>query len=317
MKVKNMQGLNQELEIDDEITVDELKSQLETQANIPKANQRLIYMGRVLRDAQTLKSYDIKDGSTVHLVSSARPPNQQESPSPVNPPSMPQGQPQQPQQQPFQGMPGIFGFSNLFPPAPGQPPVQPQQGPQPQVMRFRLNPQDFFRMLQTGQVPPFMMPGGDQAGASQANPQPVPLGQQAPAGIPHQPQAVPQTTPVQPPATPQSVLPQPQTPVAQQAGRPNQPQGARNAPTGAAVQQQAPLPIQSHSTLLDAELEQATIAGNLAKVRDLIDRGANFNRGALHKACMYGHKDIVLHLVQRGAATEFKMGNGADRKSVV
>ena len=44
LKVKNMQGLNQELEIDDEITVDELKTQLETQANIPKANQVILYM---------------------------------------------------------------------------------------------------------------------------------------------------------------------------------------------------------------------------------------------------------------------------------
>ena len=49
---------------------------------------------------------------------------------------------------------------------------------------------------------------------------------------------------------------------------------------------------------LDIDLEQATIAGNLVKVRELVERGANFNKGVLHKACMYGHKDIVLYLLQ-------------------
>ena len=78
-----MQGLNQELEVEDDMSVDELKNEIEAKANVPKTNQvntiflqfhikiitsnellfffnknqRLIYMGRVLRDNQSLKSY--------------------------------------------------------------------------------------------------------------------------------------------------------------------------------------------------------------------------------------------------------------------
>ncbi len=41
-------------------------------ADIPPDRQRLIYSGRVLKDADTLGSYKIKEGNTVHLVKGAQ-----------------------------------------------------------------------------------------------------------------------------------------------------------------------------------------------------------------------------------------------------
>ncbi|CAO2658015.1 Nn.00g072750.m01.CDS01 [Neocucurbitaria sp. VM-36] len=54
-------------------TVADLKAKLSTAdfADIPAERQRLIYSGRVLKDADTLASVKIKDGHTVHLVKGA------------------------------------------------------------------------------------------------------------------------------------------------------------------------------------------------------------------------------------------------------
>lgn len=54
-------------------TVQDLKTKLATSdfADIPPQRQRLIYSGRVLKDAETLSSYKIKDGHTIHLVKGA------------------------------------------------------------------------------------------------------------------------------------------------------------------------------------------------------------------------------------------------------
>ncbi|KAI9370852.1 hypothetical protein BJX61DRAFT_513711 [Aspergillus egyptiacus] len=53
--------------------VSELKEKLSTPeyADTPAERQRLIYSGRVLKDNDTLATYKIKDGHTVHLVKSA------------------------------------------------------------------------------------------------------------------------------------------------------------------------------------------------------------------------------------------------------
>lgn len=55
------------------ITVADLKEKLSTSeyADLPAARQRLIYSGRVLKDQDTLATYKIKDGNTVHLVRGA------------------------------------------------------------------------------------------------------------------------------------------------------------------------------------------------------------------------------------------------------
>ncbi|KAJ5161413.1 Ubiquitin-like protein DskB [Penicillium capsulatum] len=54
-------------------SVSELKQKLSTAeyADTPADRQRLIYSGRVLKDNETLETYKIKDGHTIHLVKSA------------------------------------------------------------------------------------------------------------------------------------------------------------------------------------------------------------------------------------------------------
>ncbi|KAL8809487.1 MAG: hypothetical protein Q9223_001247 [Gallowayella weberi] len=63
-------------------TVLDLKTKLSTSeyADLPPDRQRLIYSGRVLKDADTLASYKIKDGNTVHLVKGAAS-NQRQNPA--------------------------------------------------------------------------------------------------------------------------------------------------------------------------------------------------------------------------------------------
>lgn len=63
-------------------TVLDLKNKLSTSeyADIPPDRQRLIYSGRVLKDADTLASYKIKEGNTVHLVKGAAS-NQRQNPA--------------------------------------------------------------------------------------------------------------------------------------------------------------------------------------------------------------------------------------------
>lgn len=54
-------------------SVSELKEKLSSSeyADTPAERQRLIYSGRVLKDSDTLATYKIKDGHTIHLVKSA------------------------------------------------------------------------------------------------------------------------------------------------------------------------------------------------------------------------------------------------------
>ena len=54
-------------------TVLDLKNKLSTAeyADLPTDRQRLIYSGKVLRDTETLGSYNIKNGNTLHLVKGA------------------------------------------------------------------------------------------------------------------------------------------------------------------------------------------------------------------------------------------------------
>ena len=55
------------------ITVLDLKNKLASSdyADLPPERQRLIYSGRVLKDPDTLSSYKIKEGNTIHLVKGA------------------------------------------------------------------------------------------------------------------------------------------------------------------------------------------------------------------------------------------------------
>ncbi|KAH3679778.1 hypothetical protein WICPIJ_008536 [Wickerhamomyces pijperi] len=60
-----------EFTISSSITVLELKEKIAAESDIETSAQRLIYSGRVLKDNDTIGSYNIKTGHTIHLVKSA------------------------------------------------------------------------------------------------------------------------------------------------------------------------------------------------------------------------------------------------------
>lgn len=73
--------------------VSELKEKLSAPeyADTPPERQRLIYSGRVLKDNETLGTYKIQDGHTVHLVKSAASNQRQNPPTQSTSTSAPAG----------------------------------------------------------------------------------------------------------------------------------------------------------------------------------------------------------------------------------
>lgn len=61
-----------EISAEPSLTVGEFKKLVEQEANIPHNEQRLIYSGRVLKDTETLASYKVQDGHSIHLVKSVK-----------------------------------------------------------------------------------------------------------------------------------------------------------------------------------------------------------------------------------------------------
>ncbi|CAI4049111.1 hypothetical protein N7582_004578 [Saccharomyces uvarum] len=59
-----------EVSVAPESTVLQFKEAISEANGIPVANQRLIYSGKILKDDQTVESYHIQDGHSVHLVKS-------------------------------------------------------------------------------------------------------------------------------------------------------------------------------------------------------------------------------------------------------
>lgn len=68
--------------VPENITVLDLKTKLSTSeyADTPADRQRLIYSGRVLKNEDSLSTYKIKDGNTVHMVKGAAS-NQRQNPA--------------------------------------------------------------------------------------------------------------------------------------------------------------------------------------------------------------------------------------------
>lgn len=73
--------------------ISELKEKLSTSeyADTPVERQRLIYSGRVLKDHDTLGTYNIKNDHTVHLVKSAASNQRQNAPTQSSSTSAPTG----------------------------------------------------------------------------------------------------------------------------------------------------------------------------------------------------------------------------------
>ena len=82
--IKSSSNAKYTLTLPSSTTVLDLKSKLSgpEHANIPAERQRLIYSGRVLKDPDTLASYKIQDGHTIHMVPSAVS-NQRQNPANV------------------------------------------------------------------------------------------------------------------------------------------------------------------------------------------------------------------------------------------
>ncbi|GME71872.1 unnamed protein product [Ambrosiozyma monospora] len=71
--IKSAGDKKHEVTVDVSKTIAEFKAQLATEVDIPAERQRLIYSGKVLKDADTVESYKIQDGHTIHLVKGAAP----------------------------------------------------------------------------------------------------------------------------------------------------------------------------------------------------------------------------------------------------
>lgn len=75
-KVKSAGDKNHDITIDDGSSVLDLKNLLGSKEyeDVSANRLRLIYSGKVLKDADPLSKYNIKQGNTVHMVKSAAPP---------------------------------------------------------------------------------------------------------------------------------------------------------------------------------------------------------------------------------------------------
>lgn len=51
-------------------TIKQMKEAIAVESEVPADNQRLIYSGKILKDDQTVESYKIQDGHSVHMVKS-------------------------------------------------------------------------------------------------------------------------------------------------------------------------------------------------------------------------------------------------------
>lgn len=68
-------------------TVLNLKELISLQVEVPATQQRLIYSGKVLKDAEKLASYSVVEGHTVHMVRGAQPQRPPAAPAPTPAPT--------------------------------------------------------------------------------------------------------------------------------------------------------------------------------------------------------------------------------------
>lgn len=66
--IKTLQGKNITLEVNDDDTIESIKKKITDIEGIPQDQQRLVFNGKQLEDANTLKDYNIDADSTIHLV---------------------------------------------------------------------------------------------------------------------------------------------------------------------------------------------------------------------------------------------------------
>lgn len=66
--IKSSGDAKYEVSVDPSVTVADLKKEIAEKALVPADSQRLIYSGKVLKDTDTVASYKIQTGHTVHMV---------------------------------------------------------------------------------------------------------------------------------------------------------------------------------------------------------------------------------------------------------
>ncbi|CAG9334740.1 unnamed protein product [Blepharisma stoltei] len=66
--VKNLRGEYYEFEVSSSDSIKSLKQKIQDAEGTPVPSQRLIYAGRQTEDEWSLRDYNIRDGSTIHLV---------------------------------------------------------------------------------------------------------------------------------------------------------------------------------------------------------------------------------------------------------
>jgi len=144
---KTSTGTNFSVETDENILVGDFKQKLVEQSKIPVEQQRLIYSGHVLKDAQSLSSYSLKDGHTVHLVRGAS--NNTSNQTFTAPPTT--TQPTTPSNaNPFGGFGGLGGLGGLGGSNFQQ--MQQQLMQNPNMMRELMNSPMMQSMLQNPEL---------------------------------------------------------------------------------------------------------------------------------------------------------------------
>lgn len=83
LNVKQSDGKKLTVNVSGDDTILKLKQLIATQTEVPIERQRLIFAGKVLKDEDTLTSYNIKEEHTVHLVRSNPPGSSTSKPAPA------------------------------------------------------------------------------------------------------------------------------------------------------------------------------------------------------------------------------------------
>jgi ubiquitin-like protein Nedd8 len=72
IRIKTLTGKMILLPVSPENTIEQVKEQLEMKSGIPWHQQRLVFKGKQVADAKTLREYDVRPGSVLHLVLALR-----------------------------------------------------------------------------------------------------------------------------------------------------------------------------------------------------------------------------------------------------